>query len=98
SPTVVVRHELALLVTAADPCALVWKCFRVGLVTECDQVGWAAVNRHVEFGTRKARTLNDRVVVTGQENLGFGQRRDALWLKILFEEGAGGIRMLRPEA
>src|SRR5947209_6709105 len=28
SATVVVRHQLVLLVTAADPCALVWKCFR----------------------------------------------------------------------
>src|SRR5262245_1893629 len=45
SPTVVVRHELVLLVTAADPCALVWKCFRAGLVADCDQVGWAAVKQ-----------------------------------------------------
>jgi len=98
SATVVVRHQLVLLVTAADPWALVWKCFRAGLVTDCDQVGWAAVKRNVEFGTRKARTLNDRLVIPGQETLCFAQTRDAHGLKILFEEGASGIRMLRPEA
>jgi hypothetical protein len=96
SATVVVRHQLVLLVTAADPCALVWKCFRAGLVTDCDQVGWAAVKRNVEFGTRKARTLNDRLVVPGQETLCFAQTRDAYGLKILFEEGASGIGILRP--
>ncbi len=47
---------------------------------------------------RKARTLNDRLVVPGQKTLCFAQTRDAHRLKILFEEGAGGIRMLRPQA
>src|SRR6516225_3203355 len=84
SATVVVRHQLVLLVTAADPCALVGKCFRARLVTDCDQIGWAAVKRNVEFGTRKARTLNDRLVVPGQETLCFAQARDAHGLKILF--------------
>src|SRR5215467_416943 len=98
SATVVVRHQLVLLVTAADPCALVGKCFRAGLVTDCDQVGWAAVKRNVEFGTRKTRTLDDRLVVAGQETPCFAQARDAHGLKILFEKGASGIRMLRPEA
>src|SRR5262245_64463734 len=91
SATVMVRHELVVFVTAADPCALVWKCLRAGLVAECDQVGWAAVNRHGEFGTRKARTLNDRLVVPGQETLCFAETRNAHRLKTLFEEGAGGI-------
>src|SRR5262249_33215902 len=92
------RHQLVLLVKAADACALVWKRFRAGLVTDCDQVGWAAVKRNVEFGTRKARTLNDRLVVPGAETLCFAQTRDAHGLKIMFEKGASGIRMLRPEA
>src|SRR5262245_1620340 len=98
SATVVVRHQLVLLVTAADPCALVGECFRAGLVTDCDQVGWAAVKRNAEFGTRKARTLNDRLVVPGQETLCFAEARDAHGLKILFEKGASGIRMLWPQA
>ena len=51
----------------------------------------------MEFGTRKARTLNDRLVVPGQETLCFAQARDAHGLKILFEKVASGIRMLRPE-
>jgi hypothetical protein len=42
--------------------------------------------------------LNDRLVVPGQETLRFAQTRDAHGLKILFEEGAGGIRMLWPES
>src|SRR6266567_6272829 len=97
SATVVVRYELVLVVTAADPCALVWKFFRAGLVTDCDQVGRAAVKRNVEFGTRKARTLNDRLVVPGQETLCFAQTRDAHGLKILFEEGASGIQIRPPQ-
>src|SRR5262249_60325096 len=60
SATVVVRHQLVLLVTAADPGALFGKCFRAGLVTACDQIGWAAVKRKREIGTREAGSVNYR--------------------------------------
>src|SRR2546430_8325407 len=81
SAAVVIRDELVLLIAAADPCALVWKCFRAGLVAGRDQVGRAAVDWDMKFGIGKTRTLNDRLVIPGQETLCFAQTRDAHGLK-----------------
>jgi hypothetical protein len=36
SPAVIIRDDLVLLVTSTDACALVWKRFRTGLVTDRD--------------------------------------------------------------
>jgi hypothetical protein len=63
--TVVVWHELVLLVAAANSCALIWKCIRADLVAGRDQVGRAAVERDMEFGIGKARALNDRLEIPG---------------------------------
>ena len=62
---VVVRHELVLLVAAADPRTFVWKCSGAGLVAGCDQVTRAAVERDMEFGIGKARARNDRLEIAG---------------------------------
>jgi hypothetical protein len=51
----------------------------------------------MEYAIGKARALNDRLEITGQETLGLAQARDPHRLKILFEKRASGIRMLRPE-
>src|SRR6266516_5105785 len=93
---VIVRHELVLLVTAPDPCALVWKCIRAGLAAGHDQVGRAAVEWDMEFRIWEARALNNRLIVPGQQTLCFAQTRDAHGLKILFEEGASGIQIRTP--
>jgi hypothetical protein len=49
----------------------------------------------VEFGTGKARARDDRLEIAGQEPLDLAQTRDANGLKVPFEEGARGIRILR---
>ena len=46
---------------------------------------------NVEFGTRKARTPNDRLVVPGQKTLCFAQTRNAHALKILTVASVAGI-------
>src|SRR5262249_27286327 len=94
---VVVRHELMFLVEATDPRTFIWKCIGAGLVAGRHQVGRAAVKRHEKFRTGKARALNDRLVVAGQETLCFSETGDAHRLKILLEESASGRRILRPQ-
>ena len=69
-----------------------------GLVAGSDQVTRPAVERDMEFGIGKARARNDRLEIAGQKSLDLAQTRDAHGLKILFEEGASGIRILRPQA
>src|SRR3989442_6107346 len=81
---VIVRHELVLLVTAADPCALVWKCIRAGLVAGHDQVGRAAVEWDMEFRIWEARGLNNRLIVPGQRTPSLAPTPDANALEILF--------------
>ena len=95
---VVVRHEFVVLVAAADPHPFVRKCNGAGLVAGSDQVTRPAVERDMEFGIGKARARNDRLEIAGQKSLGLAQTRDAHRLKILFEEGASGIGILRPQA
>ena len=94
---VVVRHEFVVLGAAADPHTLVRKCNGAGLVAGSDQVPRPAVKRDREFGTGKARARNNRLKIAGQKSLGLAQTRDANGLKILFEEGASGIGILRPQ-
>ena len=68
---------------------------RAGRVAGGDQITRPTVDRHREFGTGKARAGNDRLEVTGHQALALAQARDAHGLKILLEEGAGGIGILR---
>ena len=65
SAAVVVWHELLLLVEPADPHTFVWKCHGARLMARGDQISRAAVKRDVEFAIGKARTLNDRLEITG---------------------------------
>src|SRR6516225_8250566 len=60
-----------------------------------DQVRRAAVERDMEFGIGKARALNNRLEITGNKSLDLTQTRDAHGLKILLEEGASSVRVLR---
>ena len=94
---VVVRHELVVLVAATDAHPFVRKCNGAGLVAGSDQITRPAVERDMEFGTGKARARNNRLEIAGQKSLGLAQARDANGLKVLFEEGASGIRILRPQ-
>src|SRR5262249_37874267 len=94
---VVVRHELVLLVEATDS-TFVWKCIGAWLVAGGDEIGRATVEWDTEHGARKARALNDRFKITGQNTLGLAQACHAHGLKILFEEGASGRGILRPQA
>jgi hypothetical protein len=63
--SVVVRDELAILIAATDPHALVWKRIGPRLVAGCDQVTRTAVERDMEFRIGKARALNDWFKITG---------------------------------
>jgi len=49
----------------------------------------------VEFRTGKARARDHRLEIAGQQPLALAQARDANGLKVPFEEGARGIRILR---
>src|SRR5262245_45824782 len=92
---VVVRHQLVVAVAATDPRALVRECDRAGLVAVGDQTAWPTVERDGEFGAGKARACDDRLEIAGQKSLDLAQPRDANRLKILLEEGARGISILR---
>jgi hypothetical protein len=52
----------------------------------------------VEFGTGKARARNNRLEIAGQKPRDLAQARDANGLKVPFEEDAGGIGILWPQA
>src|SRR6516164_9793826 len=93
---VVIRHELAFSIEPADPPTLVWKGSGTRLPAAGDQVARAAVDRDMKFRTGKARALNHRLEITGQQSRGLTQARDAHGLKIFFEEGASGICIPRP--
>ncbi len=92
---VMIRHEVVALGAAADASALVRKRGRALLVAVGNQIARPAIDRHGEFGTGKARTGNDRLVIAGHKSPALAQARDAHGLKILLEEGAGGIGILR---
>src|SRR5262245_62435922 len=68
---VVVWHELVVLVAATDPRPFVWKCIGPWPVAGRDQVRRAAVERDMEFGTGKARALNNWLEITCKESLTF---------------------------
>ena len=90
-----VRHELVVLVAATDPRTFVWKCIGAWPVAGRNQLRRAAVERDMEFGIGKARALNNRLEITGKKSLDLTQTRDAHGLKILLEEGASSVRVLR---
>ncbi len=94
---VVVRHEFVVLVAAADPHPFVGKCNGAGLVAGSDQITRPAIDRDMEFGTRKTRACNNRLEIAGQKALDFAQARDANRLEIVFEEGASGICIPWPQ-
>src|SRR5262245_39282832 len=95
SAAVVVRHDLVVLVATTDPRTFVWKCIGAWPVAGRDQIRRAAVERDMEFGIGKARALNNRLEITGKKSLAFAQTRYAHRLKILLEEGASSVRVLR---
>ena len=92
-----VRHELVVLVATTDPRTFVWKCIGAWALAGRDQVRRAAVERDMEFGIGKARALDNRLEITGKKSLAFAQTRYTHWLKILLEEGASSVRVLRPQ-
>src|SRR5262245_20918028 len=91
---VVVRDEPVALGEAAN-LALVWKRQGTRFVASSDQVPRPAVERDWKFGTGKARARTNRFEIAGQKSLSHAQTPDANELKILFEEEAGGTRILR---
>src|SRR5262249_41166523 len=94
---IVVGHELVVLVAAADAHAFIWKCNRGWFVAGGEEITRPAVERDMEFGAGKARARYDGLEITGQQSFEFAQPRDANRLKILLEEGARGIRILRAQ-
>src|SRR5262249_19872778 len=94
---VVVRHEVVVLVAAADARALVRKCRGAGLVAGRDQITRPAGERDMKFRGWKARARTNRLEKAGQKSLGLAQTSDAQGLKVLLEEGARGFRILRPQ-
>src|SRR5262249_37428435 len=95
---VVIRHELVLLIAAADPDPFVRKCNCAGFVAGRDQIMRPAVDRDVEFGTGKARACDNRFEIAGHKSFPLAQARNPNGLKVLFEEGASGISIPRPQA
>jgi hypothetical protein len=93
---VVIRHQSVILGAATDPHTLVRKYNGAGLVPRSDQVPRSTVERDWEFGAGKARARNNWLKIAGQKSLGLAQARDANGLKILLEEDASGICILRP--
>src|SRR5262249_17763976 len=79
----------------SDRRGFVWKCIGAWPVGGRNQVRRAAVERDMEFGIGKARALNNRLEITGKKSLDLTQTRDAHGLKILLEEGASSVRVLR---
>src|SRR6516165_4157020 len=73
---IVVRSDLILVIAPADQCSFVWERARPRLVSGCDQVARAPVERNMEFGAGKARALNNRFVIAGHESLGLPQAGD----------------------
>ena len=51
----------------------------------------------MKLGTGEARTRHDRLEIAGQQSLSFPETTDAYGLKVLLEEGASGIGILRPD-
>jgi hypothetical protein len=51
----------------------------------------------MEFAIGKARALNDWLEITGEQSLNLAQTGNAHGSKVLFEEGASGVRILRPQ-
>src|SRR5262245_33962238 len=92
---VVVWHELVVLVATTDRRTFVWKCIGAWPLAGRDQVRRAAIEWDMEFGIGKARALNNRLEITGKKSLAFAQTRYAHWLKILLEEDASSVRVLR---
>jgi hypothetical protein len=86
------------LFSVTDPHPFVRKCDDAGFVAGCDQITRPAVDRDVEFGTRKARARNYRLEIAGHKSFPLAQASDANGLKILFEEGARGMGILWPQA
>ena len=94
---IVIRHDLIVGGAAADARAFVRKCNGGGAVTGGDQITGTSVDRDVEFGTGKARARDNRFEIAGQQPVDLAQARDANGLKVPFEEGARGIRVLWPQ-
>ena len=94
---VVVGDELVVLVAATDPRPFVRECNGSGLVSGGREIFRSAIQRDMEFGTRKPRAFDDRLEITGQKSLALAQPRDANGPKIPFEEGARGIGILWPQ-
>src|SRR5215831_7356856 len=67
-----IAHELVLLVEGTVS-TFVWKCIGAWLVAGGDEIGRATVEWDTEHGARKARALNDRFKITGQNTLGLAQ-------------------------
>src|SRR5262249_18319853 len=93
---IVVRHDLAVFVAAPDQRALVGKGAGTRRVAGGYKIMRTPVERHVKFRIGKARALDDRLVVAGQEPLRFAETADLYRPKIVLEEAARGPLVGRP--
>src|SRR5262249_55529054 len=93
---IMIRHDLAFFVEASDRHSLIGEVVGAGLEARRHQILRAAVERHVEFGTRKARALHDRLIVAGEKALRLAQPGDAHRPEIVLEERACRRRIRRP--
>src|SRR5215510_13828898 len=63
------------------------------MVAGRDQVARPPVEWNRKLGIGKARARHNRLEIAGQKSFGPAQRRNADGLKILLEEGTGGMRI-----
>ena len=82
-----IRHYLLVEVEPAHG-STVRDTHGCGLLTIDQEIARAAVEGPVEFGIWKARTVDDRFVITGEEASRFPQPGDPHWSEILFKEFA----------
>src|SRR5262249_58443548 len=78
-------------VAAPDQRALVGKGARTRRVAGSCKIMRTPVERHVKFRIGKARALDDRLVIAGQEPLRFAETADLHRPKIVLKEAARGL-------
>ena len=92
---VVVRLDLAFRVEPPYSCT-VWKTGACRLLAIDQEIARAPINRPLEFGIWKPRSVDDRLIITGEEPRRFTSSGDPNGPEILFKEyarltGAGSL-------
>src|SRR5262249_1577461 len=82
---IIIRHDLLVGVEPAHG-STVRDTHGRGLLAVDQEIAGTAIEGPVEFRIWKARTVDDRFVITGEEASRFPQLRDPHWSEILFKE------------